>query len=125
LKQVFLNIILNAAQAMENGGSLSIKVSETIPGEEYAIIFTDTGKGISSEHLNKVFDPFYTTKKIGEGTGMGLTISYGIIQEHGGTIDVESRKAEGTQVTIKLKRNQKWRKLASSNDAEKLYHLNR
>jgi len=114
LKQVFLNIIMNALQAMDDGGILQITVESSRTEAQYAselpakffIIFQDTGEGIPKESLEHVFDPFYTTKK--DGTGLGLSISYGIIQQHGGDIEIESitkeEKSEtrGTKVTIVL-----------------------
>ena len=107
LKQVFLNVMLNAIQAMPEGGALSISlssVSETGAlgrGErKFQVDFVDTGVGISEEDLDRIFDPFYTTKE--EGTGLGLAICYGIVQRHGGEIDVESRVGEGTRVRIRL-----------------------
>lgn len=111
MKQVFLNIILNAIQAMNEGGTLIIQM-ERIEKESdkkkeiyYLLRFQDTGCGISEEQLECIFDPFYTTKK--EGTGLGLSISYGIVQQHGGEIEVSSRtkgKQKGTTVTVLLPR---------------------
>jgi len=95
LKQVFLNIIMNGIQAMENGGSLYISVDIRQTGDSslgvkksFFIEFRDSGAGIPREDLDHIFDPFFTTKK--DGTGLGLSISYGIIQQHGGDIEIES-----------------------------------
>lgn len=100
LQQVFVNIILNAYQAMPEGGELRI-TTRTV-GKEVQILFSDTGVGISPENLNRIFDPFFTTKDVGEGTGLGLSVSYGIIERHGGSIEVESRVGVGTTFTVKL-----------------------
>ena len=102
LQQVFTNLILNAVQAMPQGGTLSVrsKIREDSPAIE--ISFADTGIGIAEENLDKIFEPFFTTKKVGEGTGLGLSVSYGLIKEHGGEIWVESQKNQGTTFTIIL-----------------------
>ncbi|HSB05791.1 MAG TPA: ATP-binding protein [Thermodesulfobacteriota bacterium] len=101
IQQVFMNIILNAGDAMsKKGGTLTIKTESKDGTAE--VSFTDTGAGISKEHLSKLFDPFFTTKETGKGTGLGLAISYGIIQSHGGDIKVESEGGKGTTFRIKL-----------------------
>ena len=100
LDQVFMNILVNAAQAIEKQGKITIK---TFTENNYVVIkISDTGKGISREYISKIFDAFYTTKEPGKGTGLGLSISYKIIQEHNGTIDVESEVGKGTTFKIKL-----------------------
>jgi hypothetical protein len=100
LQQVLMNMILNARDAMPHGGRLEIS---TEAGEESAVIgVRDTGLGIAPEHLAKIYDPFFTTKQIGKGTGLGLAVSYGIIRDHGGHIDVESDLGEGTRFQITL-----------------------
>lgn len=104
LKQVFLNIILNALQAMPRGGRLTIRLAESGDGQGFDLSFADSGQGIARDHLPRIFDPFFTTKEIGEGTGLGLSVSYGIIQEHFGTIDVRSNPGDGSTFTIKLKK---------------------
>jgi signal transduction histidine kinase len=91
LEQVFLNIINNAAAAMENGGLLTIKAQRH--GQYVTIDFTDTGTGIAPENLEKIFEPFFTTKKVGEGTGLGLSVSYGLVKKAGGESRVSSRQA--------------------------------
>lgn len=100
LQQVFMNLILNARDAMPNGGRISIhtRLVET----SLVIDFRDTGIGMSPEVIARIYDPFFTTKEIGQGTGLGLALSYGIVQEHGGRIFVESRPGEGAHFTIKL-----------------------
>jgi two-component system, NtrC family, sensor kinase len=100
LQQVFMNLILNARDAMPSGGRLSIhtRVVET----SLVVDFRDTGIGMAPETIARIYDPFFTTKDVGQGTGLGLALSYGIVQEHGGRIFVESRPGEGAHFTIKL-----------------------
>ena len=100
LKQVFLNLIMNARDFMLDGGDLIIAVNK-LDGWIY-IDFADSGVGIDPNGLSKVFEPFYTTKKDGEGTGLGLSVCYGIIQNHGGIITVKNRQEGGAVFTIKL-----------------------
>ena len=101
LQQVFMNIISNAGEAMEaKGGTLTIK-TEHVPNDKKIIIrFEDTGPGIPPENIQKLFEPFFTTKKEGKGVGLGLSVAYGIVQEHGGNIHVQSRLGEGTVFTV-------------------------
>jgi len=101
LQQVFSNMILNACNAMPDGGTLTV-TTRAISDEEVEIQFTDTGCGIPDEILGEIFDPFFTTMPVGKGTGLGLSISYSIIREHHGTIDVESKVGEGSTFTIRL-----------------------
>ncbi|HMY71086.1 MAG TPA: PAS domain S-box protein, partial [Blastocatellia bacterium] len=102
LQQVFMNLILNARDAMPQGGRLEIATEADI--DSVSIRFRDTGSGIAPEHLAKIYDPFFTTKQIGKGTGLGLAVSYGIIRDHGGDILVQSQQGEGTlfQITLPL-----------------------
>jgi two-component system NtrC family sensor kinase len=100
LQQVFMNMILNARDAMPVGGRLTIQTR--LVETSLVIDFRDTGVGIAPENIARIYDPFFTTKEVGQGTGLGLALSYGIIQEHGGRIFVESRPGEGTHFTIKL-----------------------
>lgn len=100
LQQVFMNLIINARDAMPNGGRLTIQTR--MVDTSLVVDFRDTGGGIAPEHIARIYDPFFTTKDVGQGTGLGLALSYGIIQEHGGRIFVESRLNEGTHFTIKL-----------------------
>jgi signal transduction histidine kinase len=100
IEQVLINLIQNAIQAMPNSGSLRVSMSHA--GEAVAIAIQDTGVGISPEHLTRIFDPFFTTKPEGEGTGLGLSVSYGIVSHHQGRIDVESVIGQGTTFTILL-----------------------
>lgn len=102
--QAFMNIVSNAAEAIESsgGGVLSIKTSHSIKKNTVKTIFKDTGIGIPPDNLPKVFEPFFTTKKKGKGVGLGLSVVYGIIEEHGGVINVKSSKDKGTSFSIEL-----------------------
>jgi signal transduction histidine kinase len=100
MSQVFVNIFLNAIQAMEKGGALKIKAKSL--DERIIMTISDTGKGISESALQKVFDPFFTTKGEGTGTGLGLWITQGIVERHGGTIQLSSQEGKGTTVEIQL-----------------------
>lgn len=101
VQQVFLNVINNAIQAMGHDGVLTISVK--LAGGFMEIIFNDTGKGIKSDHVGHVFDPFFTTKDVGQGTGLGLTISYGIMQKHNGEIIAYSEgENKGSTFTVRL-----------------------
>lgn len=105
MQQVFLNLFLNARDAMESGGRL-IVISRT-EGESFKVQVADTGKGIAADDLQRIFDPFFTTKGAKKGTGLGLAVSYGIVREHGGTIDVTSQPGEGTVFHLDLPLAQK------------------
>jgi hypothetical protein len=100
LQQVFLNLFLNARDAMPRGGWLS--VSTRLEGEQAVVEVADTGSGIPPEHLARIYDPFFTTKPIGKGTGLGLSISYGIVQEHHGSLTCESTPGLGTRFVLAL-----------------------
>jgi signal transduction histidine kinase len=100
LNQVFLNILSNAAQAIDNEGNIWIKTKDE--NDQLLISFRDDGKGMTDDILKKIFDPFYTTKEVGEGTGLGLSISYSIIQNHNGTLSAKSKVKQGTTFTIKI-----------------------
>ena len=103
LQQLITNLALNAANAMaDHGGTLSVSLAPT--DDQVVLEITDTGKGIPSADLPKVFDPFFTTMPIGKGTGLGLSISYSIVQEHGGKIDITSSEGTGTTVSVALPR---------------------
>jgi two-component system, NtrC family, sensor kinase len=102
IQQVFTNIILNAAEAMAGAGELTITSRVAADGESIEIEFTDTGCGIPRENLEKIFDPFFSTKEVGRGTGLGLAVSYGIIARHKGTIEVKSELGKGTTFRIFL-----------------------
>jgi two-component system NtrC family sensor kinase len=98
LQQVFLNLFLNAKDAMPKGGWLS--VSTRLAGDRAAVEVADTGSGIPSEYLARIYDPFFTTKTTGQGTGLGLSITYGIVREHHGSIDCESSEGQGTRFVL-------------------------
>jgi signal transduction histidine kinase len=100
LQQVFMNLLLNARDAMPEGGQLIIRTQTR--ESSILIDIIDTGIGIAPENITKIYDPFFTTKGIGQGTGLGLAVSYGIVQEHNGRIFVESKQGEGTRFRIKL-----------------------
>jgi len=100
LNQVIMNLLINAGQAVESNGLIVVTTSET--STEVILSVKDNGVGISKDDLNKLFDPFYTTKPVGVGTGLGLAISYGIIQDHGGVIKVESEPNSGTTFSLVL-----------------------
>ena len=100
LNQVFMNLLVNAAHAIERQGVITIRTGRQ--GEEVWVEISDTGKGIPAENLSRIFDPFFTTKPVGEGTGLGLSVSYGIIQKHHGGIEVTSEVGTGTTFRIWL-----------------------
>jgi two-component system, NtrC family, sensor kinase len=100
LQQVFLNLFLNAKDAMPAGGMLEVRSSSSNGSVEIEV--SDTGIGIQRENLTRVFDPFFTTKAIGRGTGLGLSVSYGIIKEHAGKIEVRSTAGKGTSFRLEF-----------------------
>ncbi len=123
IQQVLLNLINNAVYAMNGGGVLNVTTRRGIKaGDTVELVVSDTGCGIKREYLGKIFDPFFTTKKVGEGTGLGLSVSYGIITKFGGTIECESISDEdapgqcGTTFTIMLPC---WREGGESETSEK------
>jgi len=101
LQQVFVNLFLNAINAMPGGGVMAVSV-ENLGTREVRIGVTDNGKGISSEEIDKIFDPFYTTSPAGQGTGLGLSVSYSIIKQHFGSIEVESTPEQGSSFWVRL-----------------------
>ncbi len=102
LQQVFMNIILNALDAMNGKGCLTLETADSDADGSIAIHISDTGCGIPPENINRIFDPFFTTKDVGRGTGLGLSVSYGIIQNHNGDISVSSTPGVGSRFTITL-----------------------
>ncbi|MDL1962860.1 MAG: ATP-binding protein [Deltaproteobacteria bacterium] len=100
LNQVVMNILVNAAQAIEEKGE--IRISTEADNGYVEIRISDTGSGMPPDVLSKIFDPFFTTKDVGKGTGLGLNMAYNIIQNHKGTIDVESEVGKGTTFIIRL-----------------------
>ncbi len=103
MQQVFSNIILNSIHATGRGGNIGIMTK--MKGEDAVVEISDTGTGIPEENLKKVFNPFFTTKEVGEGTGLGLAISYGIIKKHGGEIRLQSEAGKGTRCIITIPAN--------------------
>jgi signal transduction histidine kinase len=100
IRQVLMNLVMNAIQAMQRPGSIWIRVQQR--GSQWAIEVEDQGAGIAAEHLPRIFEPFFTTKCAGEGTGLGLSIVQGIVQEHGGSIQVDSTPGRGSKFTVLL-----------------------
>jgi two-component system NtrC family sensor kinase len=101
LQQVFTNLILNARDAIPDGGRITLSTT-TEDGESISVLVADTGIGIAPENVARIYDPFFTTKGIGRGTGLGLAVSYGIVQEHSGHINVQSAPGRGTTFRITL-----------------------
>lgn len=102
MQQVFLNLLMNSIQAIEPPGQIRIFATRKQDTKEEIIIVEDTGNGIPEKDLGRVFDPFFTTKEVGIGTGLGLSVVYGIIEKHRGSISVESKEGEGTRFIIRL-----------------------
>jgi two-component system, NtrC family, sensor kinase len=102
LKQGLLNLLLNSVEAMPNGGTISVSVDLHPDTEHVRIRIQDTGPGIPKEIQGNIFEPFFSTKENGKGVGLGLSVVYGIIGEHGGTIELESREGEGAAFTLTL-----------------------
>ncbi|MDZ4813251.1 MAG: ATP-binding protein [Pseudomonadota bacterium] len=100
INQVLLNLLMNAAHAFEQRGTIT-----TTTGHHAGMVWAriaDTGCGIDPAHVKRIFDPFFTTRPVGAGTGLGLSTSYGIVQQHGGTIDAASEVGVGTTITVRL-----------------------
>ncbi|MBW1753506.1 MAG: two-component sensor histidine kinase, partial [Deltaproteobacteria bacterium] len=102
IQQVLLNLFINSIQAMPKGGDLKVLTRLSDSLKEVWIDVEDTGEGIPSDQLNNIFDPFFTTKREGEGTGLGLSVSYSIIKKHRGRIEVKSTPGQGTCFSIYL-----------------------
>jgi two-component system NtrC family sensor kinase len=100
LRQVFLNMVANARDAMANGGTLAVTTSAD--GDNVVIDIADTGTGIRKKYIDKIFDSFFTTKGEVKGVGLGLSVCYGFIKDHGGDIKVKSQEGVGTIFTIML-----------------------
>ena len=100
LQQVFLNLFLNARDAMPSGGWLAI-ATRVDRGEVVAEV-ADTGSGIAPEHIARIYDPFFTTKPMGQGTGLGLSITYGFVREHEATIQCDSTPGKGTRFEMRF-----------------------
>ena len=102
MEQALMNIIMNGIQAMATEGTLTVRASVDEESDLATVEVTDTGVGIPAEILPRIFDPFFTTKEVGRGTGLGLSVTYGIVERHGGRISVESEVGKGTTVTLQL-----------------------
>ncbi len=102
IEQVLINLILNAIQAMEAGGLLNINACAAENQAGFYFEVSDTGNGIPPQDLGKIFDPFFTTKDVGKGSGLGLSVSHGIIKQHGGRIEVKSDVGQGSTFTVFL-----------------------
>jgi signal transduction histidine kinase len=100
LNQVFLNLLMNACDVLDDGGTITVKTERTDGGVR--LTFRDDGPGIPPEVQGLIFDPFFTTKPVGQGTGLGLSLSHGIIERHGGHIRVSSEVGTGTDFVIDL-----------------------
>lgn len=101
LNQVWMNLLVNAAQAVEESHG-EVRITTRCDEGTVIVSVSDTGPGMAPEQLKKIFDPFFTTKPVGEGTGLGLSISHGIVERHGGKIEVESTPGRGTTLTVSL-----------------------
>ncbi|MCF8028775.1 MAG: PAS domain-containing sensor histidine kinase [Desulfobacteraceae bacterium] len=102
IKQVLVNLVMNAGHAVAEDGTITISTRFDTEGRKLMVDVADNGYGIESRHLSRIFDPFFTTKPTGEGTGLGLAVSYGIIKSHGGDIDVKSEPGNGAVFTVTL-----------------------
>ncbi|MDH3687719.1 MAG: ATP-binding protein, partial [Myxococcales bacterium] len=107
LQQVFMNLLVNACQAIEESAEAgadpgTIHLATLAREDGVVVTVRDTGVGIPAEHLDRIFDPFFTTKKVGAGTGLGLSTSFNIVRRHGGTMRVESEPGVGTRFELKL-----------------------
>jgi len=100
LRQVFMNLVMNALQAVEEDGA--VEISSILEGAEVTVRIQDSGAGISTEVLEQIWTPFFTTKEVGQGSGLGLAVSYNIVKKHAGEIEVESKEGEGSQFTVRL-----------------------
>jgi len=101
LQQVFMNLFLNAINSMPGGGVMEVSI-ESLGKREVRVGVSDTGKGISTGEIDKIFDPFYTTSPVGQGTGLGLSVSYSIVKQHFGSIEVDSTPGQGSSFWVRL-----------------------
>jgi len=102
IKQVLMNLIMNAKHAVGKAGAIRLSTAYNRSARQVTIKIADTGCGIEKKNISHIFDPFFTTKQTGEGTGLGLSVSYGIIKNHGGNISVESEPGKGATFTVVL-----------------------
>ncbi len=102
IQQVITNLVSNAIGAMPGGGTIKVSMEPPQEGNRACIHVVDNGPGIDSAHVDHIFEPFYTTKDVGQGTGLGLSIAYGIVREHGGQIKVDSQPGKQTSFSVYL-----------------------
>ena len=102
IKQVVINLLMNAKHAIDGKANIKITTGLNRDGDQLLVKVTDNGHGIDKNNLSRIFDPFFTTKPTGEGTGLGRSVSYGIIKNHGGDIAVESEIGKGSTFTMTL-----------------------
>ena len=100
VRHIVINLVSNAIQAMPGGGTLTIGTLHLDTGVEFSI--TDTGTGIAPEILPKIFDPYFTTKDVDQGTGLGLSVVHGIVAAHGGEINVDNNVPTGTRISVRI-----------------------
>jgi signal transduction histidine kinase len=101
LNQVFMNLLVNAAQSIEGHGQIVI-TTECVGEDAVRVSIADTGRGIPAQHLKRIFEPFFTTKPVGKGTGLGLSLAWSIVERHGGRIEVSSEIGKGTTFSVTL-----------------------
>ena len=106
LQQAFVALLINAVEAIPDGGSIVLESNDVAGKEYFELRVSDTGPGIPQEHLDQIFEPFYTTKTTGKSMGLGLSVVYGIVHRHKGSIRVESVDLEGTTFILQLPWNQ-------------------
>ncbi|HSB09160.1 MAG TPA: ATP-binding protein [Blastocatellia bacterium] len=125
MKQVFIALMSNAFDAMQADGSLTIRThqDDSEAGQMVCAEFTDTGCGIPAQHLAKIFDPFFTTKPLGRGTGLGLSVCYGIVSEHGGRIEVDSSEGIGSTFRVLLPLHHEVREFAREQSFESILNM--
>ena len=102
MEEVFTNIILNAAEIMDGEGEVEVETSLSADGNRVVVSISDTGPGIPPESLERIFDPFFSSKQSGHGTGLGLAISHGIVENHDGTITARNSAARGATFVVEL-----------------------
>jgi signal transduction histidine kinase len=102
IQQALINLVMNGIQAIEDSGKVVIRAQERAERGSVWVEVEDTGCGIPPEVLPRVFDPFFTTKEVGRGTGLGLSVTYGIVERHGGRIWIESQVGKGTKVVMEF-----------------------